>query len=677
MSPDYSCLIEILDLLSQTKKAHTITDISNILGHDRRTVSYILNHLLLSGKVEMRQHGQKKKFYLTDHKKNSLSSSCFPLNNTSFLLVLNPDFTLRWANPGCIQITDLPFSMLEGKHLNALKCPIINNFAIISHLSALQADDICTFEESFIMGGLPVTYLYTLAYVSISAKDDIIILSGHDITDIKQKEQKYISHEQKLNLLTENIPGAIFRRYLPTNHIEFFNSLFQEFSEHLTLEKTIGYLNIIDADIEIEDRENYIDTLQLSLITDSEYEVEYRINTRHGNFCYLLERGRPVKDALGNQIYIDGFILNITDKKQIEDSLKESEERFRIFADLAPVGIYITDHLGACRFINREWCRQTGLTPAEAADRGWIISINEEARDKKGSKGESKGHTKGPSGNQYSFLSRKGEEVWVHTTTAELKNRSGEVIGYIGCNVDITERKLLEEEIKEREGKFMELLENKMPEEFYSRFYAILADINAPTPEISGLNNNLFPGRISKKNPGHMIHEGGFDLPGSEGHRESGQTMDERSCGETPSSVHSLLSDRSKDEAQLSGGENIFHESTGIESKYRRLYEALPIGYVTLDLDGTIMEINSTGAALLYYKKRNPVGRHIHQFIAEKSLFSFQEFLMKFQNSEKVHSCPALLFREDTSPFPVILKGIRSMESTSNKFQVNIAIIEV
>jgi len=401
----------------------------------------------------MRQHGQKKKFFLTDYPKSlHCSPSDFDTHDVPFLIVLNPNLTIRWVNAECIRIAQLSLPMLEGKHINALKCPILNNFSIISHVSILKSEDTCSFQESVMVDGATITYLYTLALISLSAKDHVIILSGHEITKIKQIEQENFGHQQKIRQLTENIPGAVFRRSLPTNRIEFFNSMFQVFSGHLALNKSDEFLNSVDACIYAEDRENYMNTLQLSLITDTEYEVEYRIQTREGQLINLLERGRPVKNLSGEQISIDGFITDITDRKKIENALMESEERFLIIADFAPVGITITDTMGTCRFVNQEWCRQTGLTPSEATDRNWITGIFDDERDKMGSKVKKINYSNGQKGHQYSFLSRRGEEVWVHTTTAELKNHREEVIGYIFCNTDITLQKR-EEEMSRRNEK--------------------------------------------------------------------------------------------------------------------------------------------------------------------------------------------------------------------------------
>src|SRR5215510_4676341 len=58
-------------------------------------------------------------------------------------------------------------------------------------------------------------------------------------------------------------------------------------------------------------------------------------------------------------------------------ALGESEP-FRILAEVAPVGMFLTDETGDCLFVNRRWCEMAGLTPTEAAGKGWTRALHPE-----------------------------------------------------------------------------------------------------------------------------------------------------------------------------------------------------------------------------------------------------------------------------------------------------------
>jgi diguanylate cyclase (GGDEF)-like protein/PAS domain S-box-containing protein len=66
------------------------------------------------------------------------------------------------------------------------------------------------------------------------------------------------------------------------------------------------------------------------------WDVEYRVIRKDGSVRWVHERGRGVKDHEGNVLYVDGLILDITDRKKVEAQLKESELRHRALVGAIP-----------------------------------------------------------------------------------------------------------------------------------------------------------------------------------------------------------------------------------------------------------------------------------------------------------------------------------------------------
>ena len=126
------------------------------------------------------------------------------------------------------------------------------------------------------------------------------------------------------------------------------------------------------------------------------------------------------------------------------EALRESEERFRGFTELSPVGIYVTDAKGDCVYANPRWCQMAGLTREEATGRGWCRAIHPADRERIVT--EWYRMPRGPAAwaHEYRFLCPDGNETWVYGTAVPLYDEQGAVTGYLGANVDITERKRLE-----------------------------------------------------------------------------------------------------------------------------------------------------------------------------------------------------------------------------------------
>jgi PAS domain S-box-containing protein len=125
--------------------------------------------------------------------------------------------------------------------------------------------------------------------------------------------------------------------------------------------------------------------------------------------------------------------------------LRASNERFQMLAEYAPVGIYLTDPSGDCVLTNRVWREMSGLDSEEAAGRGWVKGLHPEDRDAVTKGWYQSIREQGSWRADYRFQNRSGRVTWVEGSAFPLEDGRGSLTGYIGTNVDITERKRTEE----------------------------------------------------------------------------------------------------------------------------------------------------------------------------------------------------------------------------------------
>jgi len=143
---------------------------------------------------------------------------------------------------------------------------------------------------------------------------------------------------------------------------------------------------------------------------------------------------------------------DITDRRRAEAALRESEERFRVLADVSPVGIFSSDPNGRCTFVNGRWCEIAGMTSEQAMGDGWINALHPDDRPDVATNWEDavrRGHS---SSAEFRFLRPDGTVTWLVGQSRAQTTPEGKLIGYVGTITDVTNLKRAEEERKKTEA---------------------------------------------------------------------------------------------------------------------------------------------------------------------------------------------------------------------------------
>jgi PAS domain S-box-containing protein len=154
---------------------------------------------------------------------------------------------------------------------------------------------------------------------------------------------------------------------------------------------------------------------------------------------------------------------DITDRRQAEAALRESEERFRVLADVSPVGIFSSDSSGRTVFVNRRWCEIAGLTPSEALGDGWHVAVHPKDRDHVIKEWKQAVRDSASSEGEFRFQRPDGTISWLVSEARPQFYPDGSLAGYVGTITDVTRLKQAEEERKKleaqsRQGRKMEAL---------------------------------------------------------------------------------------------------------------------------------------------------------------------------------------------------------------------------
>lgn len=194
-----------------------------------------------------------------------------------------------------------------------------------------------------------------------------------------------------------------------------------------------------------DDLEVVTQTFKKSIHKGKSPTVTVRMRHKNGKWVYIEGTSTLVRDEVGKPKYLLAVLRDITERKQVEDQLKKSEELFRSLTSHAPVGIFLTDARGNCEFVNQKWSQIAGLSQVQAKGRGWVKALHPE--DKKrvfhewydaAKKGEA-------FSSEYRFQRADGKVTWLSGSAITLKDSTGSVTGYLGTITDIDAQKHLQE----------------------------------------------------------------------------------------------------------------------------------------------------------------------------------------------------------------------------------------
>jgi len=176
------------------------------------------------------------------------------------------------------------------------------------------------------------------------------------------------------------------------------------------------------------------------------FPVEMTIN-------YLLYHGRE---------YCVGIGRDVTDSKQIEEALKESEEKYRKLIESAGAGMVTIDVSGHINYVNKTLCRMTGYEREELIGRNFLDDIEEDDRNIifNAFNNALKGNSSGPT-IEFRIRHKNGDIVWCNSNTSRIF-KDDRLVGFNSVIHNITDRKKLEEALSESERKYRAVVEDQL-----------------------------------------------------------------------------------------------------------------------------------------------------------------------------------------------------------------------
>ncbi len=158
--------------------------------------------------------------------------------------------------------------------------------------------------------------------------------------------------------------------------------------------------------------------------------------------------------------------------QRVHEAGDSSDNRFRLIAETAPSMIWLARVDGAFDWFNPLWSSFTGLDSDQLKDKGWLDLIHPDDQARCDSVFKASFEAQQPFDLDFRLRRHDGEYRWVLDTGVPRHGPDGSFRGFIGCCVDIHERKLLEQRLAEhtqtlrladrRQGEFLAMLSHEM-----------------------------------------------------------------------------------------------------------------------------------------------------------------------------------------------------------------------
>ncbi|BAT54201.1 two-component sensor histidine kinase [Nostoc sp. NIES-3756] len=306
--------------------------------------------------------------------------------------------------------------------------------------------------------------------------------------------------EALLQRLADNVPGMLYEFHLKTDGTMYFpylssgcRELMERDPQEIQNDAAVTF-----ADIYPDDIVSVQEAIAYSAQTLQNFESEWRIITPSGKQKWLKASSKPER-LLGGEVTWYGYLLDITERKQVEALLQEQEQFLRSIYEGVDQIIFVVDVLDNDEFLFSGWSpsaeKITGIREAEIVGKTpeYLHGSLEGAAVRQRYKNCVEA---GTSIAYEECLTSHNQETWWLTKINPLKNSEGEIYRLVGTTLNITQRKQAELKLQQQ----AEYLENTLRELQHTQTQLIHSE------KMSSIGNMVAGVAHEINNPVNFIH---------------------------------------------------------------------------------------------------------------------------------------------------------------------------
>jgi len=266
--------------------------------------------------------------------------------------------------------------------------------------------------------------------------------SGEDITERKEAENKLKESEERYALALQGSQDGLWD----------LNLVSSESYVSPRFENMLGYkkgslrnpFKLWPASLHKEDKERVLNAFVDHLTKRKPYAIEYRVKKCDGTYIWVSARGQALWDSQGKPTRVSGSIRDISEQKEAEALLKESELKFKSLLENLPQKIFAKDRNSVYLYCNKSYADDLSIKPEAIQGKTDYDFYPKDLADKYRQDDKTVIKNGRIVELEEKYVKQK-EEFFVKTVKLPLKDNNGNVKGIQGIFWDITERKTLED----------------------------------------------------------------------------------------------------------------------------------------------------------------------------------------------------------------------------------------
>ncbi len=281
-------------------------------------------------------------------------------------------------------------------------------------------------------------------YVTVAIENNHVVkLRGImvDITARKQAEEALHENEERYRQLLESVPDGIYRT-TPEGKFLMANSALA----HMLGYESVEELLKVDIPTEIYFSPEERSRAQEWLRKKRQRPNIFRLKKKNGSEIWVEDNGHIQYDSQGNLLYYEGAVRDITERKQAEEALLLSEQRFRDLFDNAPDVYIIFDPEGEILDFNQRGLKKLGYTRRQVVGKSFLEIVHQEDKEKAAELiRQIQKNLRPPRNIDLRVLTKDGQFRWMSNEFSLVRSPAGELQTIRVVCRDITEKKQLED----------------------------------------------------------------------------------------------------------------------------------------------------------------------------------------------------------------------------------------